>query len=61
MGQIDAIEDRLRTAKADKTRHGFGIQNVRDTAAKYGGYLQFFYKDNEFTAVVILPSVIAGE
>ncbi len=61
MGQIDAIEDRLRTAKADKTRHGFGIQNVSDTAAKYGGYLQFFYKDNEFTAVVILPSVIAGE
>ena len=54
-GRIDAKEGRLRTDKADKVRHGFGIQNASDAVAKYGGYLQYFYKDGEFTAVVILP------
>lgn len=54
-GRIDAKEGRLRTDKADKVRYGFGIQNASDAVAKYGGYLQYFYKDGEFTAVVILP------
>lgn len=60
-GRIDAREDRLMTDKKDKARHGFGIQNVRDTVAKYGGYLQYFYKDGEFTSVVILPVMISQD
>lgn len=56
-GSIEAKEGRLRTDKADKARHGFGLQNVSEAVAKYGGYLQYFYKDGEFTAVVILPAV----
>lgn len=55
VGHIDAGEGRLRTGKKDRTRHGYGIQNVSDMAAKYGGYLQYFYREGEFTSVVILP------
>lgn len=55
VGRIEAKEGRLRTDKADRARHGFGLENVSDTVAKYGGYLQYFYRDGEFTAVVIIP------
>lgn len=55
VGRIEAKEGRLRTDKADRARHGFGLENVSDTVAKYGGYLQYFYRDGEFTAVVIMP------
>lgn len=58
-GPIEAKEGRLRTDKADKARHGFGLQNVSDTAAKYGGYLQYFYQDGEFTAVAVLPGPVS--
>lgn len=45
----------LQTNKDDKERHGYGIRNVSDMAAKYGGYLQDFYDDETFTSIVILP------
>lgn len=45
----------LQTNKDNKERHGYGIRNVSDMAAKYGGYLQDFYDDETFTSIVILP------
>lgn len=57
VGHIDAREGRLWTGKTNKARHGYGIQNVSDMALKYGGYLQYFYRDGEFTSVVILPVI----
>ncbi|MCM1088811.1 MAG: GHKL domain-containing protein [Muribaculaceae bacterium] len=55
VGKIDSEENRLLTGKADKIRHGFGVQNVSAAAQKYDGYLQYFYQNGEFTSIVILP------
>ena len=60
-GRIDVREGRLLTGKADRMRHGYGIQNVGSIAEKYGGYLHYFYAEGEFTAVVILPEVMSWD
>ena len=56
VGEIKIKDAKIQTIKEDKTKHGFGIQNVAATAKKYGGNLQNFYEDNKFTAVVLLPN-----
>ncbi|MCM1212264.1 MAG: GHKL domain-containing protein [Blautia sp.] len=61
VGKIDSEENRLLTGKADKVRHGFGVQNVSAAARKYDGYLQYFYQNGEFTSIVILPAHAALE
>ena len=61
VGEIEVREGRLWTSKKEKARHGYGIQNVSDMAAKYGGYLQYFYKAGEFTSIVILPAIITSK
>ena len=32
--------------------HGYGLKNVRETAEKYGGVLDYYVKDGVFTATV---------
>ena len=43
------------TSKADKEKHGIGIQNVKSIVTKYGGFLQNVYENGIFTSLVILP------
>ena len=57
MGNIEAKDGVILTTKGDKSKHGFGIQNINATAEKYNGYLQSFYEDGVFTSVVIIPMV----
>lgn len=57
MGNIEAKDGVILTTKDDKSKHGFGIQNINATAEKYNGYLQSFYADGVFTSVVIIPAV----
>lgn len=56
-GEIIPKGNRLFTSKEDKTRHGFGIRNAENIAAKYGGQMHCFYQNGEFISTVILPGV----
>lgn len=54
-GKLSIQDDNILTSKDDKLMHGFGIKNVSDISAKYGGYLQNFHENGVFTSIVILP------
>lgn len=49
--RTDAIE---RTTKHDMKNHGFGIENIKETAEKYGGDVSFEAEEGVFKATVIL-------
>lgn len=53
--EIQQIDGVFLTSKEDKERHGIGIQNVKQIIARYGGFLQNFYENRVFTALVVLP------
>ena len=42
------------TTKGDKSRHGFGLHNIRRTVEKYGGMLKVSCEDNEFRLIIVL-------
>ena len=43
-----------KTTKEDKTMHGWGLQNVRETVQKYGGTLKFKQEENQFIVDVMM-------
>lgn len=43
------------TDKKDKSRHGYGMQNIGAVADKYGGTFHYEYENSSFAATVILP------
>lgn len=43
------------TSKKEKGLHGFGIKSTRNTAEKYGGYMQWLIEEECFFAIIILP------
>lgn len=54
-GSTPLWEDgQLRTTKADKTRHGWGLKSVQTAAERYDGTLRTDCQDGVFRAVVIL-------
>lgn len=53
----DIIKDgagSIQTIKPDKTRHGFGLENIRKTAEKYHGFIKTNYKNNMFYTYIVL-------
>ena len=44
----------IRTTKAQKELHGFGLSSVREIAAKYQGDCTFQSTDRDFTACLLL-------
>ena len=42
------------TTKSDKSRHGFGLHNIRRTVEKYGGMLKVSCEENEFRLTIVL-------
>ncbi len=38
-----------KTAKGDRENHGFGIENIRMAVEKYGGKMEYRYKDEKLT------------
>jgi hypothetical protein len=46
------------TGKEDKKNHGFGIQNMIDTANKYNGNVSFINKKNRFKVEILLDGAI---
>lgn len=44
----------LKTTKAEKQRHGIGIQSIRETVNRYNGMMEYYEKDNWFIANIWL-------
>ena len=44
----------LRTSKADRTMHGWGLKSVRTAAEYYDGTVDTSYEDHRFRTVVTL-------
>ena len=44
----------LKTSKADKKSHGYGLKSITHIAKKYNGYAKFLFDNNIFTSYVIL-------
>lgn len=44
----------LRTSKAEKKYHGFGLKNIDETAKKYHGKVKIGYRDKKFRIIVVL-------
>lgn len=47
-------DDTQYTSKPDKSRHGFGMKNIRNTLAEYGAIMQVSCTDTEFTTQIII-------
>ena len=56
VGSITTKGDIILSSKQDKAKHGYGIQNVNNVVRKYDGFIQNFYVDNVFSAIVMLPN-----
>jgi sensor histidine kinase regulating citrate/malate metabolism len=54
-GAIKLENGSLKSIKKDKELHGIGLECVKNTAIKYGGYLEYFFDEMKFTAMLILP------
>lgn len=46
----------LKTSKADKKSHGYGLKSISHIAKKYNGYAKFSFENNTFTSYVILEN-----
>ena len=54
-GECTAADGELpETTKPDRSEHGFGLVNIRNTAEKYGGGIDISCKGGEFTLTVML-------
>ncbi len=47
----------IKTTKADKNNHGFGLSSIRATAQKYGGAVDFGQQNDWFYLTILIPSV----
>ncbi|MCD7954904.1 MAG: GHKL domain-containing protein [Lachnospiraceae bacterium] len=47
----------LLTSKADSSAHGYGLESIREAAAKYGGTVAFDTEGNEFSLNILIPIV----
>lgn len=52
--KIEPVKNKTGILISIKDRHhGYGIENVEETVAKYNGELHLFYKDSVFNAVIV--------
>jgi sensor histidine kinase regulating citrate/malate metabolism len=56
-GTILNTDSGFISTKKEKGIHGIGIKSVKNTAEKYGGYLECFVEDRLFTVVLVLPTL----
>lgn len=45
----------IKTTKADKDNHGFGLSSIRATAEKYGGVVDFGQQNDWFYLTILIP------
>ncbi len=54
-GSVLENNPELKTTKKEKRFHGVGLKSVKDTVRKYGGMIDFYEQNQEFTVDVWLP------
>ncbi len=54
-GVVKMDQGKFLTTKRDNELHGIGLESVKNTAKKYGGYLECIPGDKQFTAILVLP------
>lgn len=47
--KVEIRSNSIKTTKANKKNHGFGISNIKRAAEKNGGFVELMCDDNEFT------------
>lgn len=52
--KIQIKNNMVKTSKADKENHGFGLENIRRVANKYNGRMELACDENEFTLKVFM-------
>lgn len=50
--KVEIKDNKIKTTKSDKENHGIGIENIKKTAEKYGGYVELSC-DNSFFEIEI--------
>lgn len=55
-GEIKINKGKFITTKKEKELHGIGIESVKNTVKKYGGYLECLAEDKKFTSILVIPS-----
>lgn len=45
----------IKTTKADKDNHGFGLSSIRAAAEKYGGVVDFGQQNDWFYLTILIP------
>lgn len=53
-GDVKVENGRLATLKKNAADHGYGLENIRETAEKYGGFFKTEHNGNVFTTDVLL-------
>lgn len=56
VGEPKKAGGKLKTSKKDTYRHGFGIENMKNICAKYGGSIVFDQVEQRFSVSVLLPN-----
>lgn len=46
--KVEIRDNKIKTTKSDKENHGIGIENIKKTAEKYGGYVELSCDDSFF-------------
>ncbi len=54
---IKEMNGHIKSSKQDQGQHGFGIDNVRHVAEKYGGDATFEYDENTFILLIRMNSI----
>lgn len=54
-GDLEFSKGQLKTTKADKPFHGYGIKSIRYTVNKYDGAVDIESKDNWFNLRILIP------
>lgn len=49
-------QSELKTTKADKENHGFGMGNIKETVAKYGGRCQIMRENGMFSIKIMMEN-----
>lgn len=55
VGGLKESKGIFQTTKKESSRHGFGLQNVKDMIQKYNGTLDISYTDHSFSVTVLIP------
>ena len=56
-GKLEKNGEKLVTTKADKELHGFGVQNIKDSVAKYKGMVSIMHTGQHFVMDILMDNI----